>query len=592
MKKKSIIWHVLPYYLLIILFSLILVSWYSSKAVRDFHEKDITRSLEERAIMVKLHLADLMSGPIVTNVDSLCDIYGERSDMRITVIDRKGRVIGDSEDDPARMENHSDRPEILKALSGSTGVSKRHSATLSQDFIYVAIPLDVGGEIKGTVRASIPLTEIEGSLSTMYKHLFMAGIITAMIAGLLSVFAARRISSPIEEVKKGIKHFDSGDLDYRIPAHGMAEIGELSRVINNMASSLSDRIDMVELQKSEQDAVFSAIPEGLLVVDRNERIIRINPGASELLGISVDKAVGKSIQELVRNRQLQKFVIDTLGGSGPAEVDFIINNNGTDIFVQARGVTMMSIDGNRSSAVIALNNVTRIKKLEDVRREFVANVSHELRTPVTAIKGFVETLMDGAIENKSDTRKFLAIIDRQADRMKRIIADLLMLAQVEKEEESGEIRFEKTDIGKVIDEARHLCSSKADARNIIIEVNCPDDLVAMVDPALLEQAIINLLDNALNYSGEGSKVTVKACKENGWLVIDVIDRGCGIEPQYSLKLFERFFRIDKARSRKLGGTGLGLSIVKHIVQVHDGRVSVESEPGKGSIFKIEIPLSS
>ena len=523
-------------------------------------------------------------------VDSLCDECGDRSGMRLTIIDRDGVVTGDSEEDPARMENHFDRPEIGKALSGSVGVSERYSGTLNQNFIYVAVPLKIDGVIMGAVRASIPLTEVEESLSEMYRSLFIASVIAALVAGFLSVLVSRRISRPIGEVTRGVEHFDAGDLEYRIPVHGMAEVGELARAINRMASKLSDRIDTVELQKSEQEAVFCAIPQGIMVVSENESIVRMNPGASELFGISIDEAGGKSIQEVVRNKQLQKFVAETLASKGPVETDFILRTSISDMFMQARGVTLKSLNGNGAGAVIVLNNVTRIKKLENMRREFVANVSHELKTPVTAIKGFVETLMEGAIENKADAKNFLAIIDRQADRMNRIISDLLLLAQTERDEETGGIRFEKTNVREILDDARQVCSSKAADKNLIIEVNCEQDLEGQVNPALLEQAIINLVDNAIKYSEEGSKITVKAYRDADCLAMDVIDRGCGIEPENQLRLFERFYRIDKARSRKLGGTGLGLAIVKHIAGVHGGRVSVDSIYGKGSIFKVRIPL--
>ncbi|MBN1164493.1 MAG: PAS domain S-box protein, partial [Candidatus Krumholzibacteriota bacterium] len=556
MPRKSIIWNILPYYLLIIFLSLLSISWYSSKTVKDFHKRDIARSLEERARIVEMHLSGIFPGMEAAEIDSLCDQYGDRSEMRITVIDPGGVVRGDSEEDPARMENHADRPEIIKALSGSVGVSERHSGTLNQNFIYVAVPLVAEGEIRGVVRASIPLTEVEGSLSDMYRRLFLAGVVATLLAGLLSLLVSRRISIPIEEMKKGIEHFEEEDLEYRIPTQGLSELGELARVINSMASKLKDRIDTVELQKNEQEAVFSAIPEGILVLDEEEKIVRMNPGAAELLGTSPAEARGKSIQEVARNPQLQRFVAETLSSRSPVETDFALWTGTADIFVQAKGVTLKSFNGNGAGAVIVLNNVTRIKKLENVRREFVANVSHELRTPVTAVKGFVETLLEGAIQHPAEAEKFLQIIDRQADRMNRIIGDLLLLAQVEREEETGGIRFEKTNIREILDDARQVCASKAADKSIIIEISCAEELEARANPALLEQAIINLVDNAINYSPDNSKVTVKAYRENGRLALDVIDRGCGIEPEYQSRLFERFYRIDKARSRKQGGTGL------------------------------------
>ena len=259
-------------------------------------------------------------------------------------------------------------------------------------------------------------------------------------------------------MKKGIGHFAANDLDYRIPVYGLAEVGDLADVINEMASRLQDRIDTVERQRSEQEAVFAAMPGGILVVDDDEKIVRMNPGAAGLLGISGPETIGKMIQEAVRNQHLQKFVAQTLGSEGHIEADFTLRSGSADVFIQAHGVKLRSDNGNRGKgAVIVLNDVTRIKKLENVRREFVANVSHELRTPITAIKGFVETLMDGAIDRAGDAKKFLGIIDRQADRMNGIVRDLLLLAQVERDGEAGDIRFEKANIRKILDEARLIC---------------------------------------------------------------------------------------------------------------------------------------
>lgn len=540
--------------------------------------------------MVEMQLAGIYGSLNSAAVDSLCDEYGALSEMRITVIDSDGSVVGDSEEDPSKMENHADRPEVIQALAGVVGVSERYSGTLNENFIYVAIPMEINGDVRVAVRASIPLTEVDDYLSAMYKRLFVAGIVAALIAALTSLFVSRRISNPIEEMIKGIEHFAADDLDYRIPVQGLAEISELAGTINNMASRLKDRIETVEHQKSEQEAVFSAIPQGLLVVSDDEKIVRMNPGASDLLGISEEEARGKTIQEVVRNQQLQKFVMETLSTEDPVETDFVLRTDILDLHIQARGVKLKSSDGNGSGAVIALNNVSRIRKLENVRREFVANVSHELRTPITAVKGFVETLMDGGVEDKDDANKFLEIINRQADRMSRIITDLLLLAQMESDQETGGIRFEKAMVMDIFEGARQVCSSSASAKNVTIEIDCDDDLEVKGSPDLLEQAIINLAENAIKYSDENEKITIKAYRKDDWLAMDVIDRGCGIEPENQPRLFERFYRTDMARSRKLGGTGLGLAIVKHIVKVHGGRVGVESEFGKGSVFKVRIPI--
>ncbi len=592
MKKIRIIWHLFPWHVLIIFISLLSLSLFISRYTLEFQKNNIGDSLKSTARLVALDLESRAPGMTPAAMDSLCVEYSRRSGMRITVVMEDGRVAGDSMERSSKMENHGDRPEIVEALAGGIGVSERYSSSIDRRFMYVAVPVKPDGGIVGAARASIPLMDIDRSLGKIKNRIMITGIVVALLSVITSILASRRISAPLEEMKKGIGHFAADDLDYRIPVHGLAEVGELAGVINDMASRLKDRIDTVERQRSEQEAVFVAMPGGILVVDDDEKVIRMNPGASKLLGISSEEAAGRMIQEVIRNQQLQKFVALTLGSGEQVEADIVLRSGAADLFIQAHGVKLRAGNGgDGSGAVIVLNDVTRIKKLENVRREFVANVSHELRTPITAIKGFVETLMDGAIDKAGDAKKFLGIIDRQADRMNGIVRDLLLLAQVERDDEKEDIRFEKTRIRAILDEARLICSPQASGRNIIIHVTCDEDLESLVNPALLEQAVINLVDNAIKYSADGGKVSVNAFREGAWLAIDVIDQGCGIEKENLSRLFERFFRIDKARSRKLGGTGLGLAIVKHIAAVHGGSVSVESEPGTGSTFKLRIPYN-
>ncbi|MCU0638555.1 MAG: ATP-binding protein [Candidatus Krumholzibacteria bacterium] len=593
MKKLRIIWHLFPWYILIIFASLFAVSWFVSRYTRDFHRENIGRNLESMARLVDFDLESGLRGISNSRMDSICVELHARSGIRVTVVGKDGRVAGDSLEESAEMENHGDRPEIIKALSGGTGVSERVSGTLKRPFLYVAVPLYDQDGLAGAVRTSISMADLNAELRRIQTRIIMTGAAVAILSVLVSILISRRISAPLNEMKKGISHFAGDDLEYRIPVYGLAEVGDLAGVINEMASRLQDRIDTVELQRSEQEAVFAAMPGGILVVDDEERIVRMNPGASGLIGLSGAEAAGKMIQEAVRNLQLQKFVARTLRSEEPIEADLTLRSESGDVFIQAHGVKLRSDNGNRGKgAVIVLNDVTRIKRLENVRREFVANVSHELRTPITAIKGFVETLMDGGIDSPGEAKKFLGIIDRQADRMNGIVRDLLILAQVEREGEAGDIRFEKGNIRKILEEARLITSPQAAERRIIVSVDCDEKLEARVNSALLEQAVINLVENAIKYSDEGGLVRINASVENGFLEVDVIDQGCGIAPENLPRIFERFFRIDKARSRKLGGTGLGLSIVKHIAAVHGGSVHAESEPGRGSAFRLRIPVDS
>ncbi len=591
MHPKRLVWFIFPWYLVIIVVSLAIVTGYSSRAVKEFHFNTTADDLEARAVLFEKMIADRIDGPYSV-VDGLCKELGGSTGTRITVILPDGQVIGDSDSDPASMENHGDRPEFIRALSGMTGSSIRYSDTLRKRFMYVAVPIRVDGGVPGAVRASMPLTALDQSLKTMYLRIIISGILVAIVAAVVSMLVAKRISRPVEEIKKGVVHFASNDLSYRLPVHELEEIGGLASVINEMAGRLEDRIETVERQRNEQEAIFSGMVEGLLVVDENEKIVRINPAASGFLGVDISEAEGRMIQEVVRNPYLQKFVGRTLGSAVNVEEDITLRNDRGEMYVQAHGVQLLRPDGRLRGGVIVLNDVTRLRRLENLRKDFVANVSHELRTPITSIKGFVETLLDGAMKDPSDAANFLNIIGRQAERMDNIIEDLLLLSGVERGLEESNLRVEKAGVIDIINDALEVCDYKAKEKKIDIEVDCASDMEVAVNGPLLEQAVINLLDNAIKYSEEGGHVVIVSARHAEEITVEVRDEGCGIDKEDMPRLFERFYRVDKARSRKLGGTGLGLAIVKHIMQVHGGSVTVMSTPGEGSAFTLHLPDSA
>ncbi len=589
MRRKSLIWHLYPYYLLVIVISLVAASWYASRSARQFNIERVTSDLEARALLVERHLAERLPDEGEWEVAPLCKELGTLSGMRITVILRNGRVICDSEEDPSRMEDHSDRPEIVQALAGLTGKSIRYSSTLKENFMYVAVPVRKGGDVVGVVRTSLPLTFIDESLRGMNIRIFIGGLVVAVIAALVSLVVARRISRPLEEIKKGAQRFAQDELHYRLPIYGLEEIGDLAEVMNDMAARLESRIETVVRQRNEQEAVFSSMVEGLLVVDMDERVKRLNEAASNFLGITPEESYGKTIQEIVRNPDLQQFVASALSSEQTVEGDFVLRGGGGERFLHAHGALLLDAGGSKQGAVIVLNDVTGLHRLEKVRRDFVANVSHELRTPITSIKGFVETLQDGAIRVPEDAEHFLGIIAKQADRMNSIIEDLLLLSRVEQDIERERFRLEENVVKDVLEEAIGVCRWKADNKNITLDLDCPDNITAQINDALIEQAVVNLIDNAIKYSEPGTRVTIKAEASPEEVTISVADQGCGIGQKHISRLFERFYRVDKARDRKLGGTGLGLAIVKHIAQAHHGRVTVESAPQVGSTFTIHLP---
>lgn len=370
------------------------------------------------------------------------------------------------------------------------------------------------------------------------------------------------------------------------------EIERLSRAIEHLTENFSVRIVAAEQQRSKLEAVFSSMVEAVIVVDGDSRIVTMNKAAAKLMRVNENDAKGKNFLEVMNNFDLHQFVKQTLQTRKPIEAEITLRlDNGDNVFLQAHGAHITSEDNTKQpGALVVLNDVTRLRRLESIRKDFVANVSHELKTPITTIKGFVETLRDGAVDNPADIERFLDIILKHADRLHAIVEDLLTLSRIEQEDENAEIVLQEERVIKPLRSAIETCSIKALEKNIRIHLNCPEELTVRINAPLLEQAMINLIVNSIKYSAEDTSVIVTANLEEEYVVLQVRDFGSGIAREHLPRLFERFYRSDKARSRKLGGTGLGLAIVKHIAQAHKGQVGVESELGAGTTFTLFLPV--
>ena len=593
MRRRTILWHLYPYHLLIIVAALLVTGIYVSRTMRDFHVGAARESLAAKARLVERLLigVDVAAEGTWVQVDSLCKDVGRMTGMRVTVVLPSGLVVGDSDERPANMENHRDRPEIAPALAGRAGAATRFSDTLRRNEMYVAVPIARKDSVAGAVRVSMSLAAIDDALGGVRLRIVFGTLVTAALAALASFAVARRISRPLDDIKRGMARFAGSDLSYRLPVYRLDEVREIADEMNEMAERLDERIREEVRQRNEQEAVLSSMVEGLLAVDADEKVIRINRAAADILGVQGDVA-GKSIQEIVRNPELQEFVHRALSSAEPVEGDVALRGASEDRFLQVHGAELRGADARRIGAVIVLNDVTRLQRLEKVRRDFVANVSHELKTPITSIKGFVETLRDGALGEPEDAKKFLDIIAKQTERMNSIVEDLLFLSRLEQNGKPERIPLERTPLAGVILEAMDVCGRKAKDKGIPLVIDCPEGVSARINTALFEQALVNLIDNAVKYSDAGSPVDVVVRELGGEILVDVVDRGAGIEPQHLPRIFERFYRADRARSRKLGGTGLGLAIVKHIAQAHGGGVTVASSPGEGSVFTIHLPRES
>jgi len=566
------------------------VAWYGTHSLKKFYIEQMASFLEAQSTLIVPRVAELTWAKNYAELDRFCRETGRKVSTRITVIRSNGEVVCDSDQDPRTMQNHAKRPEIVQALAGKVGSSQRFSTTTLQQMLYVAIPIRSNDTVTGVLRTSVPLTAIETELHSLYLRIAIGIVIVIIFASTVTFFIARTISQPLEQMKNDSLRFAHGDFKGKIVVAGSEEIVGLAQAMNKMALQLDERMRAVLGKSNELETVLSSMIEGVIAVDLDEKVLYMNESAQKQLDIDQHDVQGKALLEVVRNIELLRFIQHTLSQDEQTEKTIVFHMGKRDErILQVHGAQLFDAKKKRIGALVVTNDVSRLLRLENLRRDFVANVSHELKTPITSIKGYVETLLDEAGEHSQHVQDFLEIIDKQANRLHAIVDDLLALAKIEQESDREEIVLARGSIKEVLQGAIEACSVQAADRNIQISLDCNEHIRAMINGPLLEQAVINLLDNAIKYSKpEGAvQITTETGAEN--VCISVKDSGIGISPGHLERLFERFYVVDKGRSRDSGGTGLGLAIVKHIIQAHGGMVVVESEPGKGSTFSILLP---
>lgn len=589
MKKRiPLFWKLYPPFLLIVLIPLIAVSWYADFSLRRFFMDQTATNLEARANLLKDPMMAYLLAEDSSNIDMLSKRAGKLSDTRITVVLASGKVLGDSETDPNTMENHSDRPEFVKAMSGEIGIFTHYSNTLCEPMMYLAVPLLEGDKPVGVLRASVSVGTIDKKLQSIHRHITLGGVLVALLAAGVSLLFSRRVSRPLEKIREGAEYFANGDLSYRLPVFASAETIHLARTMNDMAASIDARMHTIISQKNELEAVLSSMIEGVIAIDPEEKILSINHTGAKMFSRKPSELINRSVQEAIRNPDFHRFIRLAFRDVIPLEEDLFFYINGEAIF-EARSSTLKNARGERIGILIVLNDVTRLRRLESMRKDFAANVSHEIKTPLTAIKGFVETLKTGALNHPEEAARFIDIIEKHANRLNAIIDDLMKLSLIEQRADKKEILLENRRLLPVLQSACLICQPTADEKAIQIMLSCSETLSIKLNAALIEQAFVNLLDNAIKYSGSGSTIEIAVQQQGAEVAISFRDHGIGIATDHLPRLFERFYRADPSRSRKLGGTGLGLAIVKHIVHAHAGRMTVESSPGRGSEFVVHIP---
>jgi two-component system phosphate regulon sensor histidine kinase PhoR len=592
MKKQKLIWQIFPFFLVIIIVSLSLEAWYFNRHSRRFFLENTEKELIVRARLIELKVAGMLSeNPVQEeNLNAICKLMGEAVQTRVTIVAPSGRVIADSSARVATMENHGNRPEIQTAFSGRQGMAIRFSRTLDQNMMYIALPVEGPEGILAVIRTAVPLTAIEKNIQSTRNKVLLFLVFTVIAAAGVCWYMTRKIIHPLEEIQKGAQAFARGDLSNRLPVPDTEELSKVARAMNQMAENLAHQIQEALDRQRELEAVHASMQEGVIAIDNQEKIITINEAAARIFNFPVSELKNKSVLEVARNYDLQTFIHTALSTHEPVEDDIRIHQDKEHI-LNVHSSALWDSRDRRIGTLIILHDITRIRRLEKMHKDFAANVSHELKTPLTTLKGFIETLQAMPDSTPEDRSGFLKILEKNVNRMIELVNDLLALSHLERLEGTG-IRFAENRLSDLIQSAVTTCGPLAEAKQIQIRMACPEDMTVRVDPVLMEQAIANLVENAVKYSPENARVDIVARNPGTDVEIDVIDSGAGIAAEHLPKIFNRFYRVDKGRSRQEGGTGLGLAIVKHIVQYHNGQITVSSVKGKGTTFHIRLPFQA
>ena len=567
-----------------------------SIAVADAY---LTRSLEadlgeriRKDLQVRLRLIERDASTLGASLDqrapwdALADDVGARAGVRVTLIRADGVVLGDSEldgDALEQVENHARRSEVEHAFARGGGASERWSSTVGQRMLYMAVPFRQGGEVAGVVRLAKPLTEVDEAVGRLRGLVALAFGIALLVAVFMSSLAAQWMSKAVRALTAAARRMAAGDLAARTGIAGQDEVAELGWALDQLAGNLASAVSELRTERDLLSRVLEGMKEGVLLLDRDGRIALANPALREMLLLGA-QLVGKLPLEVIRNAQLKRLLDEAESAeetvSGEIEVG--------DLKPRRLLVHAAALPDESGGLLAVFVDVTDLRRLEMIRRDFVANVSHELRTPIATIRSAAETLRRAIDAGPDSATEFIQIIERQAERLQHLVEDLLDLSRIESRQ--FRLAVESVPVGPMLEHILRAFREQAAAKRILFSVDLPGDLRPVrADRRALEQVLTNLVENAVKYGGEGGTVTVRASTENDRMRIAVADTGPGIEAAHLPRLFERFYRVDAGRSRELGGTGLGLSIVKHLVEAMGGKVSVESTPGRGTTFAFTLP---
>jgi two-component system phosphate regulon sensor histidine kinase PhoR len=571
--KRSVFFKTFSGYLLITLLLSVLILLFTFATIKDHYIQTLTNDLKNLATTLKLKVTPLLKENQFDKLDTLVKELGAEIGTRITIIAPDGMVLADSEKDPKSMENHSRRLEIIQALEGKTGNSIRFSRTVKEEMLYVAIPINEEDAILGVLRISLFLSEINGLLNNLKIKILQIVIIIIAVSLFVAVIFSKSLSKPISELVNASHRVASGDFDVMILSKRKDELGELADSFNYMVTRIKKLVTELSLEKEALNTIITSIHEGIVVLDKKGKILLSNDSFGKIVNNTAVK--GKFYWELIRSHELGKLIENIGRENAVASEEIEINKRNF--------ICSAAFLSSAEQIVLTLHDITEILQVTKMKKDFVANVSHELRTPLTAIKGFVETLEQ---EKNVKTKHYLDIIKRHTDRLINIVQDLQLLSELEEKEK---LELENVHLQKLVNNIFKMFKQRLTEKNLYLKLNIADNLpLIKADSFKLEQMFINLIDNAFKYTEKGG-ITITVGQINSSIKIEIEDTGIGIPGEHLSRIFERFYVVDKSRSRKMGGTGLGLAIVKHIVQVHKGGIKIESKVNKGSKFTIILP---
>lgn len=633
---------ILSYYLILILIGLAITGFFTFYLTQQFYKQEVEEKLVNSSELIRYQILEDMKKNSVTDASKLIGTDDTANfvinfnkaalsysnilkGIRITFVDYEGHVLGESETNYRSMENHLNRKEIQEAIKNGIGKDIRFSGTLDMNFLYVAMPIE---DVKAVIRLSVPLVQIQKIQNIIWNYELFGILAVIIITSLLALKFSSMVTRPIDELIVKSHEIASGNYGARVQIKSCDEIGQLAESFNDMADKLGKTVTDLMDKNLKMDTILNSMTDGIIAVDKNYKIILINHVACRLFEIEPisdmeiickettakqitdRKIIGSDFMELIRNSTINKMLKETMQKRVMLSEEINVSYSGGKIY----RVTVVPIQqGNvklnyyvtefsnpyiscasdvisrfSQGVVVSIQNITNLKKLEQIRTEFVSNVTHELKTPLTSIRGFVETLRSGTVNNSEVADKFLEIIDIEAERLYTLINDILQLSEIESG--SNDTNMEIHNIKQLIDESVTILKTEAVNKEVTVQTDDVDsNILIFANKDRIKQMFINLIDNSIKYNIPGGSVSISAYKDEGKLIIKIKDTGIGISKEHLPRIFERFYRVDKGRSRNLGGTGLGLSIVKHIVNLYSGNIKVYSQPEQGTEFIIQLP---